>query len=312
MDAPSRTASDQPLLSPDFIRRLDRLELTTRRVLAGQLKGERRSRRKGQSVEFADYRNYVMGDDLRFLDWNIYARLERLLIKLFLEEVDLNVSVLVDTSASMDWGNPNKALYAKRVAAAVAYIGLVNYDRVSLYSIGGAGQRPSESPGRRTLTELRGVRGKRSVRQVIQFLEDLPVGGSASLSAAVRQFALQHQGKGLVMVISDFLDKGGYERGLKHLVARGVDLYAVHVLSPQELKPELQGDLRLRDVEDGEIAEVSIREPVLKTYGERLAAFQRGLETFCLRRGAAYVYSPTDKPFEDLVLRTLRRRGLFR
>src|SRR3984885_6411779 len=124
------------LLEPSFMARLDQLDVMSRKLLAGKMKGERRSKRRGQSVEFADYRNYVIGDDLRFIDWNIYARLDRLFLKLFLEEEDLSLYVLVDISKSCDYGNPGKAQYIKRVAAALGYIGLVNYNRVSIVALG--------------------------------------------------------------------------------------------------------------------------------------------------------------------------------
>jgi len=165
MPTESLTKPDQ-LLSPDFMARLDQLALVSRKILLGRMRGERLSKRRGQSVEFADFRNYVSGDDLRFLDWNIYARLEKLFIKLFLEEEDLHVSLLIDTSKSMDWGSPNKALYAQRIAAAMAYIGLVNYDRVSVYTY------------RDGLNgELTGVRGRRLMFKVIEFLTRIECDG---------------------------------------------------------------------------------------------------------------------------------------
>src|SRR5216117_2739831 len=123
---------DEPLLTSEFMARLDQLDVMSRKLLAGKMKGERRSKRRGQSVEFADYRNYVVGDDLRFIDWNIYARLDRLFLKLFLEEEDLSLYVLLDVSKSCDYGDPHKAMYLKRVAAALGYIGLVNYNRVTV------------------------------------------------------------------------------------------------------------------------------------------------------------------------------------
>ena len=158
----TQTQADE-LLDPEFTTKLDQLELISRKIFVGKMRGERRSKRRGESVEFADYRNYVVGDDLRYLDWNIYARLESLFIKLFLEEEDLLVTVLLDVSKSMDWGNPHKGLYARRVAAAIAYIGLTNYDRVSLFAY---------SNGLRG--ELVGVRGRRLMFKAIEFLTNTP------------------------------------------------------------------------------------------------------------------------------------------
>ncbi len=301
MATASQKPQAEPLLSPEFMTRLDRLELLSRKIFAGRMKGERRSKRKGESVEFADYRNYVVGDDLRFLDWNIYARLERLLIKLFMEEEDLNVTVLFDVSRSMDWGDPHKGLYAKRVAAALAYIGLVNFDRVSLY--GYANQLSHE---------MRGVRGRRLVSQVIRFLEQIPYGGPSYFSAVAKRFATQHKGGGVVVVVSDFLDKGGYADGLRYLLSRNLDIYVIQVLSPEEIDPTLAGDLKLVDVEDEDVAEVTISKPLLGKYKAMLTGYCTSLKDYCTQRGITYLFTSTRVPFDTLVMSYLRQRGLLR
>lgn len=295
------TPADRELLSPEFMTKLEQLEILSRKIFIGRLKGERRSKRKGESVEFADYRNYVVGDDLRFLDWNIYARLERLLLKLFMEEEDLNVSILLDTSKSMDWGDPHKGLYSKRVAAALAYIGLVNYDRVSLYGY-----------NFRLAHEMRAVRGRRLVSQVVRFLENITLEGKSDLAAMARLFALRHRGKGVVILLSDFFDKGGYEAGLRYLLSRDLDLYCIQVLSPEEVDPPLVGDLRLRDVEDEDTAEITISRPLLDRYKANLKAYCGELKEYCTRRGITYLFTSTRVPFDTLVLAYLRQRGLIR
>ncbi|NLX21974.1 MAG: DUF58 domain-containing protein [Phycisphaerae bacterium] len=289
------------LLDPEFIGRLERLDIVSRRIFAGRMKGERRSKRKGQSVEFADYRNYVVGDDLRFLDWNIYGRLERLFIKLFFEEEDLHVSVLVDTSGSMDFGEPAKLWYAKRVAAAIAYIGLAKYNRVTL-----CGWSDRFGP------ELAGVRGRHLVSKVLGHLSALETGGAGNMTAACRQFAIRHPQRGVVLLLSDFMDKGGYEEGLRYLIGRHYDLYVVQMLSPQEISPDLTGDLQLRDVEDGDLAEITISRALLNRYKQNLNAYCRGLQDFCRRRGIVYLFTSTEVPFDQLVLTYLRRRGLLK
>jgi uncharacterized protein (DUF58 family) len=281
--------------------RLEQLELLSRKIFIGRMKGERRSKRKGQSVEFADYRNYVVGDDLRFLDWNVYARLEQLLLKLYLEEEDLNVTLLLDVSRSMDWGSPHKGLYAKRVAAALAYIGLINYDRVNVYAYADG------------LVQQRvGVRGRRMTSQIMEFLERLPLGGASHFADAGRHFALRHRGGGVVIVLSDFLDKGGYEDGLRYLLSRRLDIYCVQVLSPDEMDPPLAGDLKLQDVEDDEVAEVTISRPLLERYKANLQAHCTGLKEHCTRRGITYLFTSTQVPFDVLVTSYLRQRGLLR
>ncbi len=294
-------AREGELLSPDFMAQLDRLEILSRKIFAGRVKGERRSKRRGESVEFADYRSYVSGDDLRFLDWNIYARLEKLLLKLFQEEEDLNVSLLFDCSRSMDWGEPRKALYVKRVAAALAYIGLVNYDRVSLYGYADALSH-----------EMRGVRGRRLASQVIAFLQSVPMQGVSNFSAAAKEFTLRHRGKGVVVVLSDFMDKRGYADGLRYLLARGLDAYAIQVLSPQEIDPTLAGDLKLVDVEDGDTSEVTISRPLIAKYKSLLQAYCTELKDYCTRRGITYLFASTRVPFDVLITSYLRQRGLLR
>jgi len=295
------TAHDKAdeLLDPDFMAQIERLQYVSRKIFAGKMRGERRSRRRGESVEFADYRPYVAGDDLRFLDWNILARLDRLFLKLFLEEEDLHVTVLLDGSKSMDWGRPAKALYCKRVAAALAYIGLCNYDRVSVYPYANGLTR-----------ELAGVRGRQLMFKVIEFLSALEFEGPSNLALACRQYAVRHPQRGILLVLSDFLDKGGFEDGLRYLIGRDLDLYAVQVLAPQEIAPELAGDLRLVDVEDRDVAEVTVSRALLNRYKRNLEAYCGALKDFCTRRGIAYLFTGTDVPFDQLVLSYLRRRGL--
>src|SRR5689334_21503767 len=184
-----------PLLDSRFLSQLEQLELVSRKIFLGLMKGERRSKRKGQSVEFADYRNYVVGDDLRFLDWNLYARLDRLFLRLFMEEEDLHFYVLIDNSLSMDFGTPTKLYYAKQVAAALAYIGLVNMDRVMI-----------EAFNDRLTQSFPAQRGRRSLWRVLDFLNKLEPAGSSDLAKALRSFSIKSSGKGIVVILSDFMD----------------------------------------------------------------------------------------------------------
>jgi uncharacterized protein (DUF58 family) len=295
----SQTAKQDELLSSEFMHRLEGLDVLSRKILAGKLKGERRSKRRGQSVEFADYRNYVVGDDLRFIDWNIYARLERLFLKLFLEEEDLSLSILVDISASCDFGDPNKALYMKRVAAALGYVGLVNYNRVSISAINNT-----------VAGETGNLRSRRKVQQMLGFLQDLEPNGPSFLGDACKRFALAHRNKGVCVILSDFFDKGGYENGLRYLAGGNYDLFVIQVLAPQEINPDLQGDLKLKDIEDGDLAEVSITAPLIKKYKDNLNAYCAGLKEYVTRRGGTYLFTSTAVPFDTLVLNYLRERGL--
>ncbi len=292
---------DSQLLDPEFMAKLDQLSLVSRKIFASKLRGERLSKRRGDSAEFADYRNYVVGDDLRYLDWNIYARLERLFIKLFQQEEDLHVSLLVDVSKSMDWGDPNKGLYTRRIAAAIAYIGLVNFDRVSVYAYSNGLQY-----------ELVGVRGRRLMFKVIEFLNKVEYGGPSNLAAAGKQFAIRHPQQGIVLLLSDFFEKDGYEEGLRYLLARKYDVYTVQVLSPEEIDPPLVGDLRLMDVEDDDTAEVTVSRALLNRYKRNLEAYCGGLREYCTRRGINYFFTSSEVPFDQVVLSYFRNRGLLK
>lgn len=287
------------MLSPDFLTKLKQLELVSRKVFAGKMKGERRSRQRGTSIEFADYRNYVFGDEPRFVDWNTYGRLEKLFLKLFMEEEDLFVYFLIDTSASMGFGTPSKLLYAKRVAAALSYISLLCMDRVS---IAGIGTGISYS--------MPAKRGRSQTSRVFEFLSSMQPEGGTSLYEAARRFCLTMPRSGLVVVISDFLDKDGYEKALKQLIHKRCDIYAIQVLSEEEIRPQLAGDLRLVDAEDQSVTEVTITERLLRNYNELLKSWCEELRTFCVKRGISYLNTSTAAPFDELVLRYLKQAGL--
>ena len=301
--------STAPLLSPSFLRRLDALDVVSRKVLRGKLPGERRSKKRGQSVEFADFRNYVVGDDLRFVDWNLFARLDRLFLRLFLEEEDLSVTLLVDTTASMDYGDPRKLDYVLQLSAALSYIALSRQNRLSVFAFDDA-----------IVAERRNLRGRRPIPEVLDFLASLasaptrdPRPAAPSLAAALRRFALAQRTPGVVVLVSDFFEKGDLAAALRYLADPRFDAYAVQVLSPQEVDPEkgqVIGDLRLRDVEDGDVAEVSVTGALLKRYRANLQAYCRMVRDTCVRRGVTYLAAETSTPFEQVVLEYLRTRGL--
>jgi uncharacterized protein (DUF58 family) len=265
------------------------------------MKGERRSKRKGQSVEFADFRGYVPGDDLRSLDWNLFARLDKLIIKLFLEEEDLHFYTLVDASSSMDFGTPTKLEYAKQLAAALGFIGLVRADRVRIETLG---------------TDLAHagpvLRGRKSVWRMLDFVGSIQPGEAATLAEGVKNFSLRNPGKGVVVLISDLMDKNGYESALRYLMARQMDVYVVQVLSQEEIDPDVKGDLRLVDCEDADIAEVTVSAPLIARYKATLNAFVGSAQEFCNRRGMNYLLANNQTPVKDLIGSYLRRRGLVR
>ncbi len=289
------------LLDPEFMNRLDSLDVLSRKILQGKLQGERRSKRRGQSVEFADHRPYVAGDDLRFVDWNIYGRLEQLFLKLFIEEQDLTVHVMADVSASMSVGEPSKELFIKKLAAALGYVSLVNNNRVTLsvFADGVIGQ-------------LANMRGRNYIHQMADFLLTAECDGISQFESACRQIVEARIGSGVMIVLSDFLFKEGYDAGLRRLIGRQYDLYVIQVLSPQELSPDFGGDLKLIDVEDADAAEITISAALAKYYKRNLTAYCNELKDFCTRRGAVYALTNSGDSVESLVLNYLRRIRLLR
>ncbi|MCP3904054.1 MAG: DUF58 domain-containing protein [Planctomycetes bacterium] len=284
--------------------KLDQLDVMSRKIFAGKLQGERRSKKRGISVEFADYRHYAHGDDLRFIDWNIYARLDRLFLKMFLEEEDLSLIIAIDTSASMHWGNPSKFIFCQRLAMALGYIGLTNHNRVSAFAF--------DSGGERRITSLR---GRRRTRELGSWLLDLTPGGSGVFNDAMRTIALGRQGKGVMLILSDFLLKEGYEKGLRYLAGGGYDTFCLQVLSPEEIDPGrtgLAGDLRLTDVEDEDTAEITVSAALLKRYKQNLDAYCGKLREFCVRRGMTHMTIDTATELDKLLLDYLRKRGLLK
>ncbi|MEM9827822.1 MAG: DUF58 domain-containing protein [Planctomycetota bacterium] len=288
------------LLSPELLSRLERLELVSRKVFRGRLKGERRSKRKGQSVEFADFRNYVPGDDLRLIDWNLYARLDQLFLKMFLEEEDLHFHAIIDASRSMDFGTPTKYLVAKQLAAALGYIGLCRADRVRVSVLGDEGRRAPV------------LRGRSGLFPMLEYLSSVQPIHNTSLADGVKDFLLRTTGSGVVVLISDLMDKGGFESALRMLIGRRMDVFVLHVLSPEEIDPPLRGDRRLIDVEDQDATEITINQFVLDRYKKTVQDFLGSIKQFCARRSIVYIPVQTDVPVETVVSKYLRQRGVVR
>jgi uncharacterized protein (DUF58 family) len=209
--------------------------------------------------------------------------------------------VLIDNSLSMDFGSPTKLHYARQVAAALGFIGLVNLDRVVV-----------EVFNDRLTQRLPPLRGRRSLWQLMDFLQKIEPAGPGDLKKAMRTFSLKCAGKGIVVLLSDLMDKAGYEEALRYLMARQLDIYVIHVLSQEEIEPEVVGDLKLLDIEDEDVAEITVSGPLLRRYKQNLAAFRAAIHEFCTRRGVTYLFTSNQVPFERLVLSYLRQRGLVR
>jgi len=296
------------------LRTLERLSLWADEVRVGVMKGNRRSRRRGASIEFADYRDYTQGDDLRRLDWNVFARLERPFIKLTEEEEDLAVHLLVDTSDSMNWplgdegAAENKLLYALRLAGALGTIALTSGDLVHVTLFDSAGQS-AWGP----------FRGRQNGWPLLQFLEAhfaARNSGNATrktaLDPALRHYAQRARRPGLLFLLSDFFSPGDSRDGLAALLGRGYEIVLLHLLSPDEAAPELTGDLKLIDVETGEAAEVSPDPLLLDEYAARLAAWQEEWRRFCGPRAIHYTNIITDLPWDAVIHGALRREGVIR
>lgn len=293
----------EPFFDSAFLRKLDRLALLTRRAMSGEMQGERRSPRRGASVEFADFRPYTPGDDIRQIDWNLYARMERFFLKLFVAEEELTIHLLLDNSASMDWGEPHKLHYARRLAGAFGYIALSSLDRVTVTAFGGTGARG--------LQQLPGVRGKRGAFPLFQFLQGLGGSGKANLPEFCHHYIQTARTTGPLLLCSDLLD-AGWRDGLKTLSARAFEITVLHILAPQELDPQLEGDFRLTDSEGGGAVEITADAEVLERYAQNLRAWQSEIESFCNGRGITYMLVDTGVPLEEFVLAQMRKRGVLR
>ncbi len=289
------------LLTPELLRRLEQFQLLAARRAKSSARGERRSRARGQSVEFADYRNYTAGDDFRYLDWNLYGRLERLFLKLYEEERELPVRIFLDASESMNFGEPPKFDFARQIAAAVGYVALCGFDRVSVVPFP---DNPAEAAVRGA---LRAVRGRKSTMNFFQNLTQITAKGSANLNEALRRGALEARQAGVAVVLSDFLDPAGYEAGLTSLVSRGFQVDVVQILAPEELAPTAFGDLRLVDSETGIMQEVTFGRYRMAGYQQMVQNFCQKLRESCQKRGVNYFMASSNTALEYLLLKQLRQ-----
>ncbi|MBA4148963.1 MAG: DUF58 domain-containing protein [Verrucomicrobia bacterium] len=287
-------------LNPELLRRLEQFQLLATRRAKSSSRGERRSRARGQSVEFADHRNYVPGDDFRYLDWNLYGRLDRLFLKLYEEERELPVRIFLDSSESMNFGTPRKFDFARQIAAAVGYVALSGFDRVTVQAF------PDDPEQTANRNALRSVRGKKSSLTYLQNLVRLNAGGVANLNDSLRRGAIEARQAGLAIVLSDFLDPAGYEAGLTALISRGFQVNAIQILAPEEVDPGTFGDLRLVDAETGASQEVTFGKYRLKAYQQTVQNFCQRLHEYCKGRGVQFFSVRSDAPLEDLLLKQLR------
>jgi uncharacterized protein (DUF58 family) len=301
-------STPQTLLDGAFARRLERLTLVSRKRLIGQGQGDRRSLRKGSSLEFADYRHYVEGDDPARVDWSIYSRTDTLFVRLYEEEEVLNVHLLVDASRSMDWGEPSKLRYARRVAAALGYVALNASNRVFVWPLSASATSYGPAWGRgRAGAMLSFMDEFKPAQQATPLLSGINTPPDLEQSLA----SFTNRAGGLVVLVSDLLSPS-WEKALSRLASRTGEAVVLHTLSPQELRPELGGDVRLIDRESGGAVSVTLNNDAIRLYSQRLDDWRKTVESFCARHGMGYVPVDTATPLETLTFDVLRRRGIVR
>jgi uncharacterized protein (DUF58 family) len=287
---------DDALLDSGFLKKLEYLRILSKQAFAGRFRAERRSRALGAGLEFADHRMYAAGDDIRRVDWRAWQRLGRLLVRLFEEEQDLPIYLFIDASRSMAAGRPSKLSYARRVAAALCYIGLAKLDRVSLIAYSA-----------RLREQLPTQRGKGRIFRIFSFLSAVKPEGETDAVAAFTSFCTSPRRRGLAVVISDLLDPHGFAGGLDVLRRQQNDLFVIHLSSPTDAAPDWAGDLRLVDAETGEACDVSVTPAMLEAYRGVYARFCTEVDDYCTKYGAGYVKVITDAPFEDVILQVFRQ-----
>jgi uncharacterized protein (DUF58 family) len=287
----------EPLLDGSTLRRLETLAIQVRRAVTGQMGGERRSRRRGRSVEFADFRNYSPGDDYRLIDWNAYARLDRFMLRLFTAEEELPLSIFLDLSGSMDWGTPNKSLVARRLAGAIAYVALAALDRVRLTVFADA-PTAGGAP----------YRGRRAAAELFARLQSFPAGGITDYARLT--WPIGRQRPGMSVLITDGLGHAPIDPAIAALQRARQEGAVLQLLAPQEIRPDWSGDARLRDAETGVEREFTSTPLTQAAYLRALTSRTDEIASASNRRGLRFARLSTGQPLEEMVTRTLREVGL--
>jgi uncharacterized protein (DUF58 family) len=291
----------ETLFDEAFLKKLEYLHVVSRKTFKGRSRAERRARKVGSGIEFADHRRYTFGDDFRYIDWNVYGRIDRLLLRLFEEEEDLHIYLLLDCSRSMIVGAPPKLHYAMQVAAALAYVGLANLDRVSIIPFSD-----------RLLGRLPPARGKNRIFKIFEFFRGLEAGGETQLASCLTQFVHQNKRRGLAVVLSDFYDPRGFEAGLNQLRYHRFEPFVLQVYDRREVEPPLHGDLTIVDCETGESKDITVSPALLEAYRREHDRYCDELSEFCSARAVPYFRTHTGIAFDELVLRIFRAGGFLR
>ncbi|MFC7443221.1 DUF58 domain-containing protein [Laceyella putida] len=289
------------LLDAAFLMRLERLQLISRRFVRGVRTGKRRSEMAGSSLEFADYRAYCPGDDIRQIDWPAYARLGKWFLKTYLDEREMDVHFFLDCSLSMTWQNEAKGRLARQLVAALAYMALHHGDRVSLTAF-----RKS------VFSTLRNQQGRSGVLRMFAALESLDYAGTGDINEALTEPQALPGRAGLSIVVTDGFSPSGYQEGLRRLQGAGQQVVLLHLTSAEEREPRYQGDLRLVDCETGQAKEVALSPAVLSMYRRMMKAYAEEMATWCFRRGILYAPIHAEETLETTLFTILRQTGLIR
>ncbi|MRG91898.1 DUF58 domain-containing protein [Polyangium spumosum] len=294
-------SGEDDLFDDEFQRKLEYLAMVSRRVFSGAMRAERRTKKTGSGIEFADHRDYAPGDDIRYLDWNAYQKFDRLLIRLYEEEEDLAIYFILDTSSSMGFGEGEKLRQAKRLCAALAYVGLANLDRIAIVAA------TDEISGRMPTT-----RGKARIFRIFRFLNGVKAEGATDLGAAMKTFVAQHKRRGLAVLLTDLYDPEGFERGINVLRFNRFEPYVIHLVDKNDAKPDIKGDVRVYDCETGAEREVTVTAKVLEKYQQAYDGYLEEAQRFCTTRQVSYFRADVDVSFDELILRVFRRGGFLR
>lgn len=284
------------LLPNQLLDRLQRSRITPLRRLTNRSPGGHLARKGGASTELADFRDYAPGDDIRFIDWNSFSRLHRPYLKLFHQEEEMQVAIFVDGSNSMLF--EGKLHLAKQLAAVFGVLALRNPERLSIHVLGnGGGHRLERCAGRANLAKM------------FAFVEQIDGGGDGAFDQAVEAALQHHRGKGVAVLLSDFLTFGDLKRPFNLLFNAGLQPMGIQILAPSEINPDVTGDVRMVDCEHLQTLDVSSAGSLLGIYQEHLHSFQEQLETLCRQRSGRFLSISSDRDIDRLVFDTLRRNG---
>jgi hypothetical protein len=284
-----------------FLKQLEKLKIVSRKSTRNPRRGEYRSWQSGEGFEFLDFRKYHLGDDLRYVDWSVYGRLDKLFIKLFHAEKGQTAHILLDTSRSMDSGTPSKDITAKKIAAALSYICLANLDKTALMAF-----------NHQIVKTKPPARGKKQFLEALKFFQSLQPAEATHINDSLKAYAAVCKNPGIAIVISDFFDPAGYEDGLKALAYRDFDINLIQVMNHEELHWAKTGNLLLNECETGEKKVTFVDKNLLDLYHQKISAFIAGIKTYCSHYGMNYFLCDTSIPFEKLLTDYLSEGALFR